>query len=127
MKHVIRPLPLALAFASLGAAVLLTIRTGANWWLIPIGLIGPDLSFLAAIGGPAQVDGNMPPRVVRPYNLVHHPAGPAMALAVGAALPSGALITLAIAWGSHLLWDRGVGYGLRRADGSVIHRAPLRL
>ncbi len=123
MKHVLRPIPLTLAFASLAVAVALTIRTGANWWLVPTGVLGPDLSFLAAIGGPAQVDGNMPPRVVRPYNLLHHPAGPATALAVGAALRSGVLMTVAIAWGSHLLWDRGVGYGMRRPDGSIIHTA----
>ena len=71
MRHVIHPIPLA--FAALGGAIALARYSSALWWIVPLGVIGPDLSFLAAIGGPANVNGNMPPRVIRPYNLVHHP------------------------------------------------------
>ncbi len=83
-------------------------------------MIGPDLSFLAAIGGPSNVDGTMPPRVVGPYNLVHHPLGPSALLVVGVLFRSPTVAGAALAWGSHLLWDRGVGYGMRRADGTII-------
>jgi hypothetical protein len=120
MKHVIRPIPLTAAFLALGGAVALARYTSAHWWIVPLGVIGPDLSFLAAIGGPAAVNGSMPPRVVRPYNLVHHPLGPTALLLVGALLRSPTLVGAGMAWASHLLWDRGVGYGMRRADGTII-------
>ncbi len=120
MKHVIRPIPLAGAFAALGGAIALAHYTDAPWWIVPLGVIGPDLSFLAAIGGPANVDGNMPPRVIRPYNLVHHPLGPAALLVMGVLLRLPTVVGAALAWGSHLLWDRGVGYGMRRDDGTII-------
>ncbi len=120
MKHVIRPIPLTAAFLALGVAIALAHYTIAPWWIVPLGVIGPDLSFFAAIGGPVAVDGNMPPRVVRPYNLVHHPLGPTAPLLVGALLHSPTLVGVGMAWASHLLWDRGVGYGMRRADGSII-------
>ena len=41
-------------------------------------------------------------------------------LVVGALLRSPIAVGAALAWGSHLLWDRGVGYGMRRADGTII-------
>jgi hypothetical protein len=120
MKHVVLPLPLASAFAALGGAIALANYTSAPWWIVPLGVFGPDLSFLAAIGGPASVDGRMPPRVVRPYNLVHHPLGPSALLVAGLLFRSPTVVGSALAWGSHLLWDRGVGYGMRRADGTII-------
>jgi len=119
MKHVIRPLPLVLAFGALGAAIVLADKTSAPWWIVPLGVVGPDLSFVAALGGPPHVNGNMPPRVVRPYNLVHHPLGPSVLLLVGLLLRSVTVAGLALAWGSHELWDRSVGYGMRRADGTI--------
>jgi hypothetical protein len=120
MKHVIRPVALVAAFAALGGAIAVAHYTSAPWWIVPLGVIGPDLSFLAAIGGPSNVDGNMPPRVVKPYNLVHHPLGPAALLVVGVVFRSPTVVGAALAWASHLLWDRGVGYGMRRADGTII-------
>ena len=120
MKHVIRPLPLTAAFLALGGAIALAHYTSAPWWIVPLGVIGPDLSFLAGIGGPPTVGGTMPPRVVKPYNLVHHPLGPTSLLVVGVLLRSPTVFGASLAWGSHLLWDRGVGYGMRRADGTII-------
>jgi hypothetical protein len=120
MRHVLRPIPLASSFAVLGGAIALAHYTVAAWWIVPLGALGPDLSFLAAIGGPGNVDGNMPPRVVGPYNLVHHPFGPIALVVAGAVCRSPTAVCVALAWGSHLLWDRGVGYGMRRADGTII-------
>jgi hypothetical protein len=127
MKHLIRPVPLAGAFATLGAAILLATHEHTGWWVIPTGVIGPDLAFLAAIGAPAPQRGLMPARVVRPYNLLHHPAGPIAAAALSAILWNPTAIALSLTWASHVLWDRGVGYGLRAPDGSIIgprHQAP---
>lgn len=120
MKHVIGPLPLVAAFAALAGAIALVHCSSAPWWIVPLGVIAPDLSFVAAVGGPSNVGGNMPPRVVGPYNLVHHPLGPAALLVVGVFLRSPTVLGAGLARGSHLLWDPGLGYGLRRADGSII-------
>jgi hypothetical protein len=120
VTHVVRPVPLSFAFVALGGAIALARGTSAPWWIVPLGVIGPDLSFLAALGGPPNVGGAMPPRVVRPYNLVHHPFGPTALLLAGACLGSPTAVGAALAWGSHLLWDRGVGYGMRRADGTLL-------
>jgi hypothetical protein len=120
MKHVIRPIPLILAFAVLGTAIAWAARDGMGWWVIAVTVVGPDLSFLAAIGAPQPARGLMPKRVVRPYNLLHHPAGPITALAVGLLFHSPPAIIVSLTWASHLLWDRGVGYGLRAADGSIV-------
>lgn len=77
--HRVRPPLVAAAVAVLAAAVALAITTGAPWWLVAGGLVGPDLAFLAALGGRPDAPGLMPRRAVRPYNLLHHPAGPAAA------------------------------------------------
>jgi hypothetical protein len=123
VKHLIRPLPLASAFVVLGAAVGLVIDDHVAWWVIAVGVIGPDMTFLAAIGAPAPQPGIMPARVVRPYNLLHHPAGPIAATAFSALLGDPTAIALSLTWASHILWDRGLGYGLRAPDGSIILKA----
>jgi Domain of unknown function (DUF4260) len=111
---------LVAAFALLGASIALAASTGAPWWLVAAGVIGPDLSFLAAIGAPPPArPGLMPPRVVPVYNAVHHWAGPTLLAAAAVALGSTPLVVLAVSWASHLAWDRGVGYSLREADGSM--------
>jgi len=119
MTHVIRPVPLTAAFAVLGVAILLAVAGHAAWWVIPAGVIGPDLSFLAALGAPQPEHGLMPARAVVPYNIVHHPAGPIAAVVVSLLVGNSTALALSFAWGSHLLWDRGVGYNLRNADGSI--------
>jgi hypothetical protein len=120
MRHLIRPVPLATAFVVLGAAALLVIDDHAAWWVIATGVIGPDLAFLAAIGAPTPQRGIMPARAVRPYNLLHHPAGPIAAIAISLILNDPAATALGLTWASHILWDRGLGYGLRAPDGSII-------
>ena len=120
MTHVLRPGPLAAAFAALGVATVLVITGHAPWWVLPAGVIGPDVSFLAALGAPPPPPGRMPERAVVPYNVVHHPAGPAVTAIIGLVAGSPTVLAAGMAWGSHLLWDRGVGYGMRARDGSII-------
>jgi hypothetical protein len=77
----------------------------------------PDAALLLAIGGPMQ-QGRLPTRAVPAYNVLHHPVVPAVLLALAMA---GALghywLVAALAWGAHIAFDRGFGYGLRTADG----------
>ncbi len=122
--HQVRATGVLAAFAVLGASITLAVATGAPWWLIAVGVVGPDLSFLAAIGQAPDAPGLMPRRAVVPYNLVHHPAGPVALLALAAIAMSAPAAVLAISWASHIVWDRAVGYGLRARDGSMI---PLRV
>lgn len=121
--HTVRPPLLAAAFGVLGAAIALAVATGAPWWLIVTGLIGPDLAFLAAIGDRPTAPGLMPRRAVRPYNLVHHPAGPLALLGLSVAAADAGAGVLALTWLSHIVWDRAVGYTLRAPDGSPRSRA----
>ncbi len=122
--HEVRATGVVAAFAVLGASIALAVATGAPWWLVAIGVIGPDLSFLAALGQAPDAPGRMPHRAVVPYNAVHHPAGPAALLALAAIAVSAPAAVLAISWASHIVWDRAVGYGLRARDGAMI---PLRV
>ena len=51
--------------------------------------------------------------------MLHHPVVPALLIVPGAALGQLAVVACGLAWLSHLVWDHGVGYGLRTADGSI--------
>ena len=125
MQHAIRPIPLVIAAIVLATSIMLVASDGVRWWFIALGLIGPDLSFFAAIGGPAPVNGTVPPRVVKPYNFVHHPTGPLLAVTASLAFRNPTALTASLAWQSHLLFDRGMGYGLRAPDGSIIRQTKL--
>ena len=117
--HRIHAAHLVAAFALLGTSIALAVSTGAPWWLVAAGVVGPDLSFLAAIGAPPpERPGFMPRRVVPLYNAVHHAAGPALLATAALAIGSAPLGVLALSWSSHLAWDRGVGYTLRDPDGA---------
>jgi hypothetical protein len=118
MTHRIRPVVLAVAFALLGAAVALTWYAGGGAVPVIAGIAGPDLAFLAAIGA-QHAPGRLPRRAVVPYNVAHHPVGPVLVLAIAIGLRNPAMAVLAIAWMSHLAWDRGVGYGLRGPAGEI--------
>jgi hypothetical protein len=109
--------PLVAAFLVLGVAVALS--GSAGWWLVPIGLIGPDLAFLAGIGEKPPSPGVMPRRAVPFYNAAHRAAPAATAVVLTAVLGWKPAVILSLAWLSHIVWDRAVGYGLRRPDGSI--------
>ena len=118
-SHTFRPTRTALAFALLGCAAALAHHHGITLWVLAVGVIGPDLSFLAAIGAPNPGNGTLPRRAVRPYNLVHHPAGPLLLTAVGLTLSAPLATVIGLAWSSHQAWDRGLGYRLRNTDGTI--------
>lgn len=117
LGHRVTLVPLAAAFVVLGAAI--AVGTPGTWWLIPVGLIAPDLTFLAAIGQTPPAPGVMPRRAVPLYNAAHRVAPAALAVLITALLGWHACLVLALAWLSHIVWDRAVGYGLRRGDGTI--------
>jgi hypothetical protein len=107
----------ALAAALVGLIVIVYARETVGWWpLVAFGL-GPDIALLAGAGKGLE-RGQLHPRAVPLYNLVHRFWGP---LALGAAalalsLPAAWLVG-ALAWATHVAVDRTVGYGLRTRDG----------
>jgi len=107
-----------LAVVLVAGAVAVSWRMDAGVAPVVLGIVGPDLAFLAAIGSPHE-RGRLPRRAVTPYNVAHHPVGPALLIAVAVGLPSAPLAALGLTWLSRLAWDRGVGYGLRSQDGQI--------
>jgi hypothetical protein len=106
-----------LAVLLLAATVLQAARHGSGYWQLGVFGLGPDLAlFYGASGGLAK--GQLHPRAVALYNLLHRFWGP---LALGAVasfdlLPLGFLVG-ALAWAFHIALDRSLGYGLRTRDG----------
>ena len=94
-------------------------RDSESLWLIATGVIGPDLSFVAAIGAAPLAPGLLAPRAVRPYNVVHTPVTPIVVGLASLAAAAPAVTVLTITWLSHIAWDRGLGYRLRNPDGSI--------
>ena len=86
------------------------------WQLLVFGL-GPDVALLAG-AGTGLAKGQLHPRAVPLYNLLHRfwlPLGLA-ALAAAGVVPLGWLAG-ALSWGVHIGLDRALGYGLRARDG----------
>jgi hypothetical protein len=110
-----------LAYATLAALLLAGIATDAithsSYWQIAVFGVGPDLALLYG-GGRDLAQGQLHPRAVPLYNLVHRFWGPLAlaALAVLGLIPNLLLIG-ALTWLFHIALDRSVGYGLRTHDG----------
>lgn len=111
-----------MAYAALGALlltaiVLETVKHGTGYWQIAVFGLGPDVAlFYGAAAGLAK--GQLHPRAVGLYNLLHRFWGPLLlaALASFDLIPLGFLIG-ALAWAFHVALDRALGYGLRTRDG----------
>ena len=105
-----------LAAAILAAVVLELVRHGGYWQAAAFGL-APDLALVLGAGA-GLAKGQLHPRAVGTYNLLHRFWGPlALAsLAILGAIPAGFLIG-AVAWTFHIALDRALGYGLRTPDG----------
>ena len=87
--------------------------------IVPLLLFGilPKLPFFLGIGQPT-VSGQLPPRAVLLWNVMHHPATPTLLLGVALTGLLPAFWTVgALAWLSHIVIDWGLGDGLRSADG----------
>jgi hypothetical protein len=113
----IRRAAFAALTVALAVALVLAIGQHGHLGLAIAFLVLPDLALLFG-GGRGLERGQLHPRAVPVYNLVHRLWGPA---ALGAAVATGLLggfwIVAALAWGVHVALDRSVGYGLRTRDG----------
>ena len=76
----------------------------------------PDIALFLGTGS-GLAKGQLHPRAVPLYNVLHHPAAPlAFAVVALAVLPAGYVVGAA-AWAVHIGIDRFAGYGLRTPDG----------
>ncbi len=106
-----------LAAALVGLILFVYARETVGWWpLVAFGL-GPDLPLLLGAGRGLE-RGQLHPRAVPLYNLVHRFWGPVLlgAAALAASLPAAWLVG-ALVWATHVAVDRAVGYSLRTRDG----------
>ncbi len=90
-----------------------------NLGLLPLLLFGilPKLPFFLGIGQPT-VAGQLPPRAVLGWNVMHHPATPTLLLGTAFTGLLPVFWTVAgLAWLSHIVIDWGLGDGLRSVDG----------
>ncbi|MDJ0341801.1 DUF4260 family protein [Streptomyces sp. H10-C2] len=110
-----RAVSLVVGLGALGAAVALG---GARDKVVWICAVAPDTALLIGIAG-APTWHRMPSYAVRPYNLLHSPAVPAVLLAAAALTGRRRLTVAGLAWLGHIGWDRALGYGPRDAAGYV--------
>src|SRR3954447_4846059 len=101
----------------LTAAVLVAVDQGAGYWQLGAFGLGPDVALLLGVGR-GLAKGQLHPRAVGLYNLLHRSLGPLVLAALAASgLVPPAFLVGALAWGFHVALDRTVGYGLRTRDG----------
>jgi hypothetical protein len=106
-----------LAAALVSLIVLVYARESVGWWPVVAFGLAPDLPLLFGAGRGLE-RGQLHPRAVPLYNLVHRFWGPVAlgVIALAASLPPAWLVG-ALAWGTHVAVDRAVGYSLRTRDG----------
>jgi Domain of unknown function (DUF4260) len=107
----------ALAALLLAAIVLETVKHGTGYWQLAAFGFGPDVALFYGAGS-GLVKGQLHPRAVGLYNLLHRFWGPLalLTLAGTGLLPLGFFIG-ALTWAFHIALDRTLGYGLRTHDG----------
>lgn len=102
------------------AVVVAVLLGGFSWQLLGV-FLAPDLPLM--LGGGADLRrGQLNPKAVPFYNATHRLAGPSLLAAI--ALISGGghgssldVLAAAAVWAAHIFLDRGLGYGLRTAEG----------
>ena len=93
------------------------MKHGTGYWQIAVFGLGPDIALLVGVGA-GLARGQLHPRAVVLYNLLHRFWVPVLLAVVAASglLPIGFFIG-ALVWAFHIALDRALGYGLRTRDG----------
>jgi hypothetical protein len=86
----------------------------ALWLFLSFGAM-PDVALFLGIGRDLT-KGQLHPRAVGLYNLLHRPMAP-LVLAAAALAVEPVLLAGAAGWATHIAVDRIAGYGLRTPDG----------
>lgn len=119
--------PVRLAWAVLGTLLLIWDVFEAvkhAGWVIPAAVLGAALPELARLAGLGQAHGpgQLPPRAVPLYNLLHRPLIPFAIMLVFSFLGDSpddiaAPFTFGMSWLTTIALARALGYGLRTPDG----------
>jgi hypothetical protein len=110
------------AYATLAALLLTTIvfeafTQGTGYWQIAAFGFAPDLTLFYG-ASKSLGRGQLHPRAVWAYNLMHRSWGPLVMFALAAfGLVGLGFLIGAFAWAFHVALDRAIGYGLRTRDG----------
>jgi hypothetical protein len=109
---------LAVLAASVSAVLVVEVaRTGSGYWLLAVFGLGPDLALFLGFGA-GLAKGQLHPRAVPAYNLLHRFSGPLVLAALSiTGLLAPHLLIGALAWMLHVTLDRALGYGLRTRGG----------
>ncbi|MCQ4084280.1 DUF4260 domain-containing protein [Streptomyces sp. RB6PN25] len=111
-----RLVSLGVGVGALTAAVALGGRRSRTVWTAAV---APDVALLIGITA-APSWKQLPPYAVRPYNVLHSPAVPAVLLTAALLARDRRLAVAGLGWLGHIGWDRAWGYGPRGRDGYVL-------
>jgi hypothetical protein len=81
---------------------------GEKWWLVPAGLLLPDLAMSGYFAG-TRIGAHV-------YNLAHATPFPAVLLGIGYARSNDVVMAIALIWLAHIGLDRTLGFGLKYND-----------
>jgi hypothetical protein len=117
-----RPPKARAVYAAITALLLAVIgfevfEQATGYWQLGAFGLGPDLALLFGAGR-GLAKGQLHPRAVPLYNLLHRYGLPLalLALASSGVVPR-AFVIGGLAWCFHISLDRAIGYGLRTRDG----------
>jgi Domain of unknown function (DUF4260) len=92
----------------LAGALIAYSTLGQPWWLVPAGILVPDIAMSGYAAG-TRLGAHL-------YNLAHATALPALMLGIGYWQADRLLMALALIWLAHIGLDRLLGMGLKYND-----------
>lgn len=99
------------ALVLLAGALIAYGTLGQPWWLVPAGILVPDIAMGGYLAG-TRVGAHL-------YNIGHVTLLPAVMLGVGYWQADRLVTALALIWLAHIGMDRLLGYGLKYNDASM--------
>ena len=91
------------------------VTNGGATWLALVFVLVPDVA-LAYGAAPGLERGQLHPRAVRLYNVLHSFVIPACLMVAGIWLPP-VVLAGGLVWAAHIALDRGLGFGPRTREG----------
>lgn len=92
----------------LAGALIAYSTLGQPWWLVPAGILVPDIAMSGYVAG-TRLGAHL-------YNLAHATLVPAVMLGIGYWQADRLLMALALIWLAHIGLDRLLGMGLKYND-----------
>ena len=91
------------------------VKHGGTTWLALVFVLVPDVA-LAYGAAPGLERGQLHPRAVRLYNVLHSFVVPGCLIVAGIWLPP-VVLAGGLLWAAHIALDRGLGFGPRSHEG----------